>query len=1021
MCMMCQTVSRFASEEIDAPMPSGSVSVAPPQFDQMRPPYDMREQEPGDAYGAGRTALISQVFDAADGRYEFSGNQDIDATLIGSRWTLSNLTFSFPTSGTFYADEGYPAGTEPAEHVAFNAMQQDAVRYALSLVQSYTNLTFTEVAESATTHAELRFSQTSYDDVPSAYANFPSSSEQAGDVWFGMTGQPFYDTPAMGNWGMATILHEIGHALGLKHGHQDYTAVDLAGDGYLDPPGGGGPRYGSAELPANHDGQDWSLMTYRSDPGAPVAFQGEGFNQPQTYMQNDIAALQYLYGANFDTNSGATVYSWNPTTGEMSIDGVGQAAPTSNKISMTLWDGNGVDTYDLSNYATDLSIDLAPGAFSTFSTAQLVNHRAYSGGVAPAVGNVANALLYNNDTRSLIENATGGSGNDSIVGNQANNTLRGNDGGDTLVGSFGSDKLYGGSAADTLYGDGIPGIPPGVELGDGVVVKPAGAGNISLATAIDVTKEFSLASNTNIIDSTATPHVTISGTGDGNRDYYKLTVNAGTTLTFDIDNTSGVDSFLFLYDPTSTPVAFDDDSQVTEGAGGSTSSFDSYLTYQVKTAGTYYIEVGAYVSSTSNGPIGSGALYDLQISAGGTPGSGGGTGNDTLDGGTGDDSMAGGAGSDVYFVDSAADVVTETAGNGTADRVAARASYALAAGVSIELLTTTSSAGTTAIDLSGNALKQTTTGNAGANTLKDGGGVADALNGLGGDDIYLVYAAGTTVAEAAGQGSDRVAAAVDFALGAGVHIEVLTTTSSGGTAAIDLTGNALQQDITGNAGDNILHDGGAGAADTLKGLGGNDTYRVYNAGDVVVETAAQGVYDVVMAAVDYVLTAGAHVERLATNGTAGTSGIDLTGNEIGQEVVGNSGANKLDGKGGDDTMKGLAGKDTLTGGTGKDLFVFSTALNASTNVDTVTDFNVPNDTIGLDDAIFAALSLGTLAASAFWASTTGLAHDASDRILYETDTGALFYDADGTGAGARIQFAVLTGLPALANADFTVI
>jgi serralysin len=218
-------------------------------------------------------------------------------------------------------------------------------------------------------------------------------------------------------------------------------------------------------------------MTYRPAPGS-LEFAGEGLNQPQTYMQHDIAALQHLYGANFTTRGGDTVYRWNPLTGEMSVDGVAQGAPTGNKILMTLWDGNGVDTYDLSNYKSKLSINLEPGQFSTFSNAQLANHLAYTGGTAPAAGNVANARLFEGDLRSLIENANGGSGDDFILGNQTSNSLRGNDGDDTLIGSAGADSLFGGLGSDILAGDSYSSPPPaGVD--DAAIGN--GAGNDLLA------------------------------------------------------------------------------------------------------------------------------------------------------------------------------------------------------------------------------------------------------------------------------------------------------------------------------------------------------------------------------------------------------------------------------------------------------------------------------------------------------------------------------------------------------------
>ncbi len=119
----------------------------------------------------------------------------------------------------------------------------------------------------------------------------------------------------------------------------------------------------------------------------------------------------------------------------------------------------------------------------------------------------------------------------------------------------------------------------------------------------------------------------------------------------------------------------------------------------------------------------------------------------------------------------------------------ARTSYTLAADDSIELLTTVSSTATTVINLTGNAFHQEITGNAGANTLRDGGGAGDVMKGLGGNDLYMIYSAATTIAEGTSQGgADGVMAAVDFSLGAGVAVEIMTTNGASGTSGIDLTG-----------------------------------------------------------------------------------------------------------------------------------------------------------------------------------------------------------------------------------------
>ena len=136
---------------------------------------------------------------------------------------------------------------------------------------------------------------------------------------------------------------------------------------------------------------------------------------------------------------------------------------------------------------------------------------------------------------------------------------------------------------------------------------------------------------------------------------------------------------------------------------------------------------------------------------------------------------------------------------------------------------------------------------------------------------------------------------------------------------------------------------------------------------------------------------------------------------------GNNGANTLSGGSGVDTLNGGLGHDPLTGGAGNDVFVFDSALNASTNKDTLSDFTVGQDNIQLSQAIFTALTAtGTLAAEYFRSSTTGAAADGNDYFLYNTTTGALLYDADGSGQGTAVQFATLTTKPTLTAADFTV-
>jgi serralysin len=133
----------------------------------------------------------------------------------------------------------------------------------------------------------------------------------------------------------------------------------------------------------------------------------------------------------------------------------------------------------------------------------------------------------------------------------------------------------------------------------------------------------------------------------------------------------------------------------------------------------------------------------------------------------------------------------------------------------------------------------------------------------------------------------------------------------------------------------------------------------------------------------------------------------ITGNNFANTLSGGIGNDTLLGGGGNDVLYGGAGKDTLTGGAGNDYLVFNTPLNASTNVDRITDFNVVQDTIRLENAVMPGLG-SALASTGFWKSATGLAHDANDRVIYETDTGWLNYDSNGSAAGGAVHIAQLS-------------
>ncbi|MBM6593877.1 M10 family metallopeptidase [Microvirga pudoricolor] len=371
-----------------------------------------------------------------------AGDVGIDALLSGYAWSGS-LTYGFPDGSAGYGfayglgepfSRFEPVG--PALRQTFRAFidgtgpESGGAAMTLTPIEGFTRLSFREAAGSG---ADLRVAATGLADVAYTYLPDPRSGPAAGDVWFG----PFYDfdKPALGGYEALVALHEFGHAIGLKHPHED-----------------------SPVLPARLDQLQYTVMSYRSYQGQPISgLANEDVGYPQTYMMYDIAALQTLYGANYSFRAGPTTYRWDPRTGEAFVDGVGQGRPGSgevkgakaNRIFETIWDGGGNDTFDLSNYANGVRIDLEPGGYSVLSHAQ----RAALGDGHKALGNVYNALQHKGSPRSLIENAKGGAGSDILKGNAAANRLEGGAGNDLIAGRQGKDVLTGGPGSDSFLFD----------------------------------------------------------------------------------------------------------------------------------------------------------------------------------------------------------------------------------------------------------------------------------------------------------------------------------------------------------------------------------------------------------------------------------------------------------------------------------------------------------------------------------------------------------------------------------------
>ena len=713
-----------------------------------------------------------------------TGTPIVDGVLSGTKWAVTNFTYSFPTSGSFY-EAGYGSGEPTNRFEAFNAAQQAATRTILSSYSAVANLSFTEITESSSTHADLRFAES---DAPgTAWAYYPTTRAEGGDTWLNNS-KNYYDNPVKGGYAYTTILHEIGHAMGLKHAHEASGSF--------------------AAMPSNYDSMEYSVMSYRSYTGGSTTagYTNETWGYAQSLMQADIAALQKMYGANFTTNSGNTTYAWNSSTGEMSINGIGQGAPGGNKVFATVWDGGGIDTYNFSNYSTNLTVSLEPGAWSTISTIQLA--KLHYDGSKVAVGNIANALQYNNDARSLIENATGGSGGDILTGNIAANVLTGGAGDDRLTGGAGSDRLEGGTGTDTAVFSGSrsqysittlsdgsirvadlrTGAPDGIDTVVGVesfqfadkVYSAAELGATTTTTTTTTTTPTTPTTTNQTLTGDAGDNTLVGGSGNDTLDG-----GAGNDI---LEGRAGADK---LVGGTGTDTA---------SYASATAGVIADLTYASKNTGEAKGDTYSAIENLT------GSAFADTLS--------GNSYANVLEGGGGADKLVGGSGIDTASYAGAKAGVT-------ADLTSAANNRGDAAGdtfSSIENLTGSAFAD----NLVGNSSVNVLTGGEGNDTL-DGRSGNDTLYGGGGDDVLIGGAGADTLDGGAGIDMASYATATSS-----VIADLTTTSGSRGDAYNDkfinvenLTGSAYADTLKGNAAANVLT-GGAGA-DKLYGKEGNDT------------------------------------------------------------------------------------------------------------------------------------------------------------------------------------------------------
>lgn len=561
----------------------------------------------------------------------------------------------------------------------------------------------------------------------------------------------------------------------------------------------------------------------------------------------------------------------------------------------------------------------------------------------------------------------GGRGDDNLSGGSGNDVLSGRDGNDVLVGDAGDDALLGGYGIDTLYGDGAPRMaPPGFFTdGDGLVTKPAGLGNVSLATALDISNEFHFAANPDIADSAFTPHVTIKGAGDDSKDYYKIELTAGTTITLDMDNIPyEFDSFVTIFNAEGLILAYNDDSFYDPGT---IDDFDSFLTYTVETSGVFYIEVRQYFDEYI--PVGAG--YNLNVSVSVPSLADFEAGDDVLEGGVGDDVLYGGLGDDI--LNGGLDDNRLDGGDGRDT-----ASFAQSLGGVVASLAAGYSSRSGGYDilvsievLIGSDFNDSLRGDTKSNSLQGGLG-ADTLSGGDGDDVLS--------AGLAGQGSDDADRLFGGAGADGLYGGLYTVFDGG-----------ADYDIA-----TVWAGSTSGPIDFAYGEWANG--KVY---EIFVDGVAAGSVRGIEALTFH---AGEFDDRIA----GGLGSDTLLGNGGADRLKGNEGDDVLDGGAGRDRLQGDLGQDTLIGGTGADVFLFRTLQDSQLGgADLITDLS-DDDRIDLS-AIDAdttldgdqAFQLGAGGAAGDMTITYDAANDRTVINLYVDDNdsidGQIWLSGDQTG------------------------